>query len=68
MPSETCKFCNIVSGEGPCVQLYTDNDTTAFMDKYPANDGHCLVISKAHYHTIFRDAARRLRFARTQGD
>ena len=53
MPSETCIFCNIVSGEGPCVQLYADNDTTAFMDKYPANDGHCLVIPKAHYHAIF---------------
>ena len=35
MPSETCIFCNILSGEGPCVQLYADNDTTAFMDKYP---------------------------------
>jgi len=25
----------------------------AFIDKYPANDGHCLVIPKALDHTIF---------------
>jgi len=46
-------ICNIVSGEEPCVQLYADNDTMAFMDKYPANDRHCLVTPKALYHTIF---------------
>jgi histidine triad (HIT) family protein len=23
------------------------------MDKHPANDGHCLVVPKAHYETIF---------------
>jgi histidine triad (HIT) family protein len=25
----------------------------AFMDIHPANDGHCLVIPKSHYPTIF---------------
>jgi histidine triad (HIT) family protein len=42
-----------VSGEEPCVRLYEDDNTLAFMDKHPANDGHCLVIPKAHYETIF---------------
>jgi len=49
----TCIFCKIISGEEPCVQLYEDGDTLAFMDKHPANDGHCLVIPKKHYETIF---------------
>lgn len=53
MPTTSCIFCKIVSGEEPSVQLYADRDTIAFMDKYPANDGHCLVIPKTHYQTVF---------------
>src|SRR2546425_13332981 len=53
MPTATCTFCKIVAGEEPCVQLYADNDTIAFMDNHPANDGHCLIIPKTHYDTIF---------------
>ena len=53
MPTTSCIFCKIVSGEEPSVLLYADHDTIAFMDKYPANDGHCLVIPKAHYQTVF---------------
>ena len=53
MPTISCIFCKIISGEEPSVQLYADDDAIAFMDKYPANDGHCLVIPKRHYQTIF---------------
>ncbi len=53
MPTTSCIFCKIVSGEEPSVQLYADHDTIAFMDKYPANDGHCLVIPRTHYETVF---------------
>jgi histidine triad (HIT) family protein len=53
MPTTSCIFCKIVSGEEPSVQLYADHDTIAFMDKYPANEGHCLVIPKTHYQSIF---------------
>src|SRR5437867_4334967 len=49
----TCIFCGIISGAAPSVRLYEDDDTLAFMDKHPANDGHCLVVPKAHYETIF---------------
>jgi histidine triad (HIT) family protein len=49
----TCTFCKIITGEEACVQLYEDENTLAFMDKHPANDGHCLVIPKMHYETIF---------------
>jgi len=30
-----------------------DDDTLAFMDIYPASDGHCLVVAKDHYPTVF---------------
>jgi histidine triad (HIT) family protein len=53
MPTTSYIFCKIVSGEEPSVQLYSDRETSAFMDKYPANDGHCLVIPKRHYETVF---------------
>jgi histidine triad (HIT) family protein len=49
----TCIFCGIISGAASSVRLYEDDDTLAFMDKHPANDGHCLVVPKAHYETIF---------------
>lgn len=48
-----CIFCRIVAGTIPCVRLYEDAETLAFMDINPVHDGHCLVIPKAHYPTIF---------------
>ena len=39
-----CVFCKIVAGR--CHVL-------AIMDIYPANDGHCLVLTKEHYPTLF---------------
>ena len=41
-----CIFCKIVAGQMPCFKLLEDDETLAFMDIYPANDGHCLVIAK----------------------
>ncbi len=48
-----CVFCKIVAGQIPCFKLCEDGETTAFMDINPANDGHCLVVSKAHHPTVF---------------
>ena len=48
-----CVFCKIISGEEPSIKLYEDDATLAFMDIHPANDGHCLVVPKTHYETIF---------------
>lgn len=39
-------FAKIVSGEIPCHKVYEDDMTLAFMDVYPKNDGHVLVIPK----------------------
>lgn len=51
-----CVFCKIVSGEIPSTRLYEDARTVAFMDVNPLNDGHCLVVTRAHAATLF-DAA-----------
>lgn len=48
-----CVFCRIVAGTIPCFKLYEDDETLAFMDINPVHDGHCLVIPKAHYPTVF---------------
>ena len=48
-----CIFCKIVAGELPCFELYQDQATLAFMDINPVHDGHCLVIPKAHYPSVF---------------
>jgi histidine triad (HIT) family protein len=48
-----CIFCKIAAGTIPSTKLYEDGETLAFMDINPANDGHCLVIPKAHFPTVF---------------
>ncbi len=47
-----CIFCKIVAGEIPSVKLYEDDRVLAFMDINPLNDGHLLIIPKAHAATI----------------
>lgn len=48
-----CIFCKIVAGNILSFKLFEDDETLAFMDINPANDGHCLVIPKAHFPTVF---------------
>ncbi|MBN1841301.1 MAG: HIT family protein [Deltaproteobacteria bacterium] len=49
-----CIFCKIVAGEIPSVKIYEDDRTLAFMDINPLNDGHLLIIPKAHAATIHK--------------
>jgi histidine triad (HIT) family protein len=56
-----CIFCQIVRGEAPCVPIAEDEQALAFLDIFPASEGHTLVIPKAHSENIFEiddDAAR----------
>lgn len=48
-----CIFCRIVAGEVPSFKLLEDDRVLSFMDVNPANDGHCLVIPKAHAPNLF---------------
>ena len=46
-------FAKILRGEGPCVKVYEDDVSLAFMDVMPRADGHTLVIPKAPARTLF---------------
>jgi len=48
-----CVFCKIRDGAIPSTRVYEDERTLAFMDIHPLNDGHCLVVTRAHAETIF---------------
>jgi histidine triad (HIT) family protein len=48
-----CVFCQIVADSGKCVLLAEDPAAMAFMDIHPANPGHCLVIPRGHWPTVF---------------
>jgi histidine triad (HIT) family protein len=51
-----CLFCKIRDGQIPATRVYEDDRTLCFMDINPVNEGHCLVITRAHAATLF-DAA-----------
>jgi len=46
-------FAKILRGELPCIKVYEDNYTLAFMDIMPQMEGHTLVISKEPAVTIY---------------
>jgi len=48
-----CIFCNIVNGEIPSFKIFEDEDVLAFLDVNPVTRGHCLVIPKMHFESIF---------------
>lgn len=48
-----CIFCKIVEGDIPCLKVFEDDQTLAFMDINPVNPGHVLVIPKFHTPDIF---------------
>ena len=43
-----CIFCKIVEGSIPSYKVYEDDHCYAFLDIFPANRGHTLVIPKEH--------------------
>lgn len=43
-----CIFCKIIAGEIPSFKIFENDDSFAFMDINPANEGHALVIPKEH--------------------
>jgi len=45
-------FAKILRGEIPCVKVYEDDHTLAFMDVMPEADGHVLVVPKESAETI----------------
>lgn len=46
-------FAKILRGEIPCIKLFEDEHTLAFMDIMPQAEGHALVIPKQAATTLF---------------
>ena len=53
MKSKDCVFCKIVAGEIRADKLADEENFIVIADANPVSDGHCLIISKKHYETIF---------------
>lgn len=47
-----CIFCKIAAGEIPCAKVYESETCLAFLDIAPVNEGHVLVLPKAHHPTM----------------
>lgn len=48
----SCIFCDILDGTRPSHILYEDASHIAFLDKYPIDVGHSLVVPKEHHERI----------------
>ncbi|MDI1495825.1 MAG: HIT family protein [Cenarchaeum symbiont of Oopsacas minuta] len=48
----TCIFCDIISGTSKSSIVYEDTESMVFLDRYPIDVGHCLLVPKKHYEKI----------------
>ncbi len=48
-----CVFCGIRDGLVAATRLYEDDRVLAILDIHPLNDGHTLVLTKAHAPTLW---------------
>ncbi|WP_420545433.1 HIT family protein [Nitrosopumilus sp.] len=48
----SCIFCDILDGKRGAHILYEDESHVSFLDKYPIDVGHSLVIPKEHHERI----------------
>lgn len=53
MFKDGCVFCNEIARQRKAAIVYEDDETLAFMDIAPVEQGHTLVIPKEHYVNIF---------------
>ena len=51
-PNEKCIFCKIINKIIPNATIYENEKFIAFLDKYPINYGHSLIVPKNHFNTI----------------
>jgi len=48
----SCIFCDILNGKRDANFLYEDDSHVAFLDKYPIDVGHSLIIPRNHHERI----------------
>ena len=51
--SQKCIFCQIADKEKQAYIVYEDDRCIAFLDAYPVNEGHTLIIPRKHYENIY---------------
>lgn len=47
-----CLFCDIISGKKTGHFIYEDDSHVAFLDRYPIDIGHSLVVPREHHERI----------------
>ncbi len=52
-----CIFCKIIAKEIPAAVFYENEDIIAFLDAFPAVEGHSLVVPKKHVES-FRESEK----------
>lgn len=52
MTDHDCIFCRIVADEATAYRLDEDDRTLAFLDAFPAAEGHALVVPKTHHENL----------------
>ncbi len=50
--NEKCIFCKIINKSIPNAIVYENDKFLVFLDKYPINYGHTLLVPKDHFNTI----------------
>lgn len=50
---DNCIFCRILKGETEATFVYQDDRVVAFADLFPLEEGHLLVVPKAHVENIY---------------
>ncbi|WP_352399533.1 HIT family protein [Anaerotignum sp.] len=58
-----CIFCKIINGDIPSATIYENEEFKVILDRFPANEGHVLILPKKHSADIFEidpDLAGRL--------
>lgn len=58
--SSDCIFCAIVAGRAPAHRVFEDERVLIFMDLFPAQPGHTLIIPKQHGETLFETSSEDL--------
>jgi histidine triad (HIT) family protein len=54
MPAATpCPFCQIVAGIAAAHIVFQDDLSLAFLDNRPLFPGHCLLVTRTHYATLY---------------
>jgi histidine triad (HIT) family protein len=48
-----CIFCKIINGDIPSATIYENEEFKVILDRFPANEGHVLILPKKHFSNIF---------------